>query len=251
MYFLAILAMFKNESMIIGEWIEHYIWQGVNHIYLIDNDSNDDYLSIIQPYIDKGYITLYSLSEQHKQADHYNTIFKEIRNEMEWLMVCDIDEYWFGVNETISDYIKKVSNDVNSIRTYWTYFGSSGYIKQPKEIRKSFIKCTKFSEKKYNNIWNSKCIIKVSDVDTLIVHKHNFLVSENEIKENYKLRLFHYKIMSREYFSKIKMTRGDSIGYPNSDTCDTHRDLDYFNRWDFKEMVDTTLSNLVKKGYKK
>ena len=31
--------MFKNESMIITEWIEHYLREGIDHFYLIDNGS--------------------------------------------------------------------------------------------------------------------------------------------------------------------------------------------------------------------
>ena len=43
MHFLSIIAMFKNESYIIEQWIQHYLLEGVNHFYLIDNGSTDDY----------------------------------------------------------------------------------------------------------------------------------------------------------------------------------------------------------------
>lgn len=33
--YLAIIAQFKNESHIFKEWIDHYLWQGVNKIFLI------------------------------------------------------------------------------------------------------------------------------------------------------------------------------------------------------------------------
>ena len=46
MYNLSILAMFKNESWIIKEWIEHYLLEGVDHFYLIDNGLNE----LIQKY---------------------------------------------------------------------------------------------------------------------------------------------------------------------------------------------------------
>jgi hypothetical protein len=37
MHNLSILSMFKNESMIIKDWFEHYLKEGVEHFYLIDN----------------------------------------------------------------------------------------------------------------------------------------------------------------------------------------------------------------------
>jgi len=55
MYFLSVLAIFKNETMNLKVWIDHYLWQGVEKIYLIDNGSTDNPMPILQPYIDKGF----------------------------------------------------------------------------------------------------------------------------------------------------------------------------------------------------
>jgi len=59
MFNLSVGALFKNESIIIKEWLEHYIYHGVEHFFLVDDNSDDNYLSIIQPYMDKGLITLF------------------------------------------------------------------------------------------------------------------------------------------------------------------------------------------------
>ena len=56
MYKLSIISMFKNESSIIKQWIEHYLEEGVEHFYLIDNGSTDDYNTQIKDYM--NYITL-------------------------------------------------------------------------------------------------------------------------------------------------------------------------------------------------
>lgn len=42
-YFLTCLAIFKNEAMNLKEWLDHHLWQGVEHFYLINNGSEDDY----------------------------------------------------------------------------------------------------------------------------------------------------------------------------------------------------------------
>lgn len=42
MYFLSLLAIFKNEETSLSLWIEHYCWMGVDHFYLIDNGSTDN-----------------------------------------------------------------------------------------------------------------------------------------------------------------------------------------------------------------
>lgn len=51
---VGLLAIIKNEGMVIQEWIEHYIWQGVSHFYIIDNGSTDNTHKVLLPYIQKG-----------------------------------------------------------------------------------------------------------------------------------------------------------------------------------------------------
>ena len=51
-YYFSVASMFKNESWSLKEWIEHYKLHGADHVYLVDDFSDDDYLPILQPYID-------------------------------------------------------------------------------------------------------------------------------------------------------------------------------------------------------
>ena len=83
MYYLSVLSIFKNETMNLKIWIEHYLWQGVEHFYLIDNGSTDNPLSILQEYIDKNIITYFYLPEKHKQQEHYRYVFdkKNLNNK--------------------------------------------------------------------------------------------------------------------------------------------------------------------------
>lgn len=53
MFYFTIGAIFKNESHILKEWIEHYFYHGVEHIYLINDNSTDNFLNILEPYIKK------------------------------------------------------------------------------------------------------------------------------------------------------------------------------------------------------
>ena len=66
MYFLSVLSIFKNEIMNLKVWIEHYLWQGVDHFYLIDNGSTDNPLHILQEYINKGIVSYYYKEEKIK-----------------------------------------------------------------------------------------------------------------------------------------------------------------------------------------
>ena len=48
MFYFTIGAVFKNEAHIMKEWIDHYLFHGVDHIYLINDNSNDKFLDILQ-----------------------------------------------------------------------------------------------------------------------------------------------------------------------------------------------------------
>ncbi len=238
MYYLSVLLIFKNEEMIIKEWVEHYLWQGVEHFYLIDNGSDDNYLEKIKTFIDNGYITLFNKKEKHKQVQHYNDVFNEIKNDTEWLIVCDVDEYFYGLHTNLKNYIRAIdSKGISCVLSNWNMFGSSGLVKQPESIRKSFIyksnKGSKFT----------KYITKTSAVGLLHVHEMHPKSNCKIIIDNENIRLNHYQIMSKEYFEKVKMTKTD-VFYIERDT--NYRDWNYFKIKDTNDIEDRTLANLIK-----
>ena len=248
-YYLAVLAIFKNEEMVIKEWLDHHIWQGVEHFYLINNDSDDNYLEIIQPYINSGMVTLYDRPEKYKQNDHYNDIFNRVKDDIEWLAIIDIDEYLFGKNEPLKDYLKKTDKHVNMIVTYWYDFGSNGHIKQPESIRHGFTLRNVVSNKYGNSkgILRNLSLYKLIGQHPHICKLHNPLLYNKTI-DNKNLRIYHYRIMSKEYYEKVKMTRGDVL----LEKSNNSRNKDFFNTINkiASNIVDTTLSDLVKNGYK-
>ncbi len=54
----AVCAIFKNESVFLKEWLEYHLLIGVEHFYLYNNFSEDNYQDILAPYIEKGQVTL-------------------------------------------------------------------------------------------------------------------------------------------------------------------------------------------------
>jgi len=255
-YNSAIISIFKNESMVIKEWIEHYKWQGVEHIYLLNNDSSDNFLPILQPYINDGYITLYNFPEQYQQEKNYNIVFDKVKNDIKWVIVCDIDEYWFGTKCTLNEYLLMINSSFNNVLSNWEMFGSCGYIKQPLEIRKSFIKKRKVSGLSQDKGQFWKVISRASEVGRLCIHNHTHVNEINitqqkaswvsVINDFENVRLFHYQVMSKEYWENVKMKRGDSFREGWNHTRNWNK---FFER-DYNEVVDTTLSDLIENEYK-
>jgi len=241
-YKLALCAIFKNESHIFNEWLEHYINQGVEKFYLIDNGSTDDYMKEIQRFMDK--ITLFRDEKQHAQAEHYNRYVLPLCKEAEWLLVCDLDEFIYARKsfKTITEYLQTLPDHVSSVRVPWKIFGSSGYKDQPKRVVRSFL-----MREYYNNKWfesgHFKSIARTSELFSIDVHtmgiKNGIYIDSRFLKnfpdpvslteeelDKFFLHCNHYAIQSYNWFMKVKTTRGDAV-YANN--C---RDENYFRTYD-------------------
>jgi len=240
MHYLSVIAIFKNETMNLKIWLDHYIWQGVEHFYLIDNDSDDNPMNILKEYIDNGYVTYHFGPEKHIQDSHIRFIFDkyELKLRTYWLLYCDLDEFAFGINQKLVKCLNQLEG-YNVIYMNWLMFGSNGYIAHPYDIRTALT----YREPNFHEL--TKYIIKTDFLtDSSQINIHN--VSYNDQRYIYNstsdnlLRMNHYPIQSEEFFKKVKMSRGDATSSNNV------RDMNYFNSYNKNtDFRDEILKNLI------
>ncbi len=126
-YNVSICAIFKNEAMYLKEWIEFNNIVGVEHFYLYNNNSDDDYQAVLKPYIDKGIVTLMQWPYDQKQMECYMTCIKEYSFETKWLGFIDIDEFIVPkTTDSIYEFLQQFEKKAGSVNIYWKIFGSSG-----------------------------------------------------------------------------------------------------------------------------
>lgn len=128
-YGFSICGIFKNESLILKEWIEYHLIIGVDHFYLYNNNSDDQFREILQPYIECGIVTLiewnYPAPSQFPAYQHFHEHYWE---ETDWVAYTDLDEFICPIKDyTIKEWLKKY-NKYGSIVLYWKQFGTSGKI---------------------------------------------------------------------------------------------------------------------------
>lgn len=216
-YHLSVAAIFKNESRILKEWIEHYFLHGVEHIYLINDHSTDDFLAVLSPYLQTGRITLFQHTEEWshytgRQKDMYNHFFLPIvkARETKWLIMVDIDEYIWSPMSMDLKWTLGSAEHLGQIQVRSIYFGSNGFEKQPEWIVPNFTRRSIESDDGIKYLINTDFAF-----DSLTVHHAIFTNPEDE-KEKFIIagepyfRLNHYSCQSREYWDQIKCTRGDS-----------------------------------------
>lgn len=125
-YVVSVCGLFKDEGEFLKEWIDYHLIIGVDHFYLYNNNSTDDYLNVLTPYIQKGIVDLVDWPHKFPQMAVYKDCLERHREDTEWIAYIDIDEFVCPIYE---DNIKKWLKPYEkypSVLIYWKVFGTSG-----------------------------------------------------------------------------------------------------------------------------
>ena len=259
---IVVVAMFKNESHVLKEWLDHYLREGVDTFLLIDNDSTDQYMPILEPYLRENKAFLLKSKKKNAQAELYNR-WLPVAKTFDWVIVVDLDEFVYARNEfkTIKDYLGTVNKDIYKIQIPWKLFGSSGFKKQPNSVIQHFIHRRKYPSEATPTNLNERVVevkaicrgphlkkIRIHNSEVTNLHQHfsnnedykdvYFTLIDETSLNTHHLHLNHYRIQSWEFYNKVKMTRGDSAMKKYNQNLRTRK---YFKMHDYKDSIDTEL----------
>src|ERR1700733_13535401 len=107
-YQLAICAIFRDEAPYLKEWIEYHRLIGVEHFYLYNNRSTDNFEEVLAPYVASGVVDLFHndiKTENLKdhidkvQCKSYSHALELSKGQVKWLAIMDADEFIFPIKE--------------------------------------------------------------------------------------------------------------------------------------------------------
>lgn len=244
---LAIGAVFKNEFHIMIEWIEHYLYHGVNDIYLINDHSTDNFLFVKEHYKNNTHVIFYDSDVDsgpyQRQIDIYNKYLLPVVKNYTWFGIFDLDEFLYSpLYHCVSDALSTLPDNINQIHINWVTFGSNNLITQPLSVVESFTKRIKDID---DPMFKShKSMVRTKHLISFDIHTH----CVNGLSENYSyiqhpseplFLLNHYVIQSKSFFDHVKAKRGDV----NKIVSTTFRNDDYFYRYDKNDVDDYVLYN--------
>lgn len=141
-YNLVICAIFQNESFFLREWLEYHRLVGVEHFYLYNNLSDDNYQDILRPYIEQGVVDLFEWPiETYNQKEYlellqlpaYNEALMLAKENAEWAAFIDLDEFIVPVrHDNLVDMLKEYDSFVG-LAINWQLFGTSEVAQLPKD----------------------------------------------------------------------------------------------------------------------
>lgn len=127
-YKISICAIFKNEGLFMKEWIEYHLLIGVEHFYLYNNLSDDNYQDLLKPYVDNGTVTLIEWPVPFAQTKAYIDCYNKYRQETEWIAYIDLDEFiCLREQNDIKEWIHGFRR-YPSVVLNWKMFGTSGHM---------------------------------------------------------------------------------------------------------------------------
>ena len=243
---ISVICVFKNDIINLKLWLDHYIWQGVDHFYLIDNgcESINEILNIISSYnnTNSNLITLDRTSDillnEDNNINYIRYIYDKynLRKTTKWLIGADLDEFWYS-KKSLKYELKYSHRDV--IYTNYLMFGNNDIqLSHPDDIRQSNINRLPLFSK------NQKWILKTKKFKSKNI-KINYILTNKQNKtiiNNVSIFLNCYQTQSKEYYNNSKKYIIDKYLNGKSDKYNNY--YTHFNKKTIYE--DKRLAKLIK-----
>jgi hypothetical protein len=123
---LAVCAIFREEAPFLDEWIRFHRGVGVDHFFLYNNFSTDDFTAAISSHVEAGYVTLTDWPVPVGQLAAYRDCVARFRHQVKWLAFFDIDEFLFSPTAVDIRPILSRFGQLPGLGVHAAFFGSSG-----------------------------------------------------------------------------------------------------------------------------
>ena len=131
----AIIACARWESPYLDEWVAYHAALGFDRIYLYCNDDDPNDMRRVlenQNASHPGLISFTHFPGQGRQRDMYLAALYRARDEAEWVMFLDIDEFLLlRTHKGIAGFLAGYPPMVESVHFNWVYFGNNGFVERP------------------------------------------------------------------------------------------------------------------------
>jgi len=267
-YELSIAAIFQNEGPFLQEWIEYHRMVGVEHFWLYNDKSTDNWEEVLRPYITEKIVEIIdwpSHGFKHhivNQVNAYKDALKKSTGVTKWLALIDIDEYILPAQErTVTECLSNHFAHAAGVYINWRNFGTNGVSLQANESMLFRLTACSIPNHFYNSI--GKSIVKPEYVQLDDVwYAHHFVLKPGAVycngdaqplkfmgidlkldrkAHNKFLRINHYTMHDENFFRNIKLARDRGIGIEEK--------IIWGNYHAFNKTQDKTIIHFIRKKH--
>ena len=129
---LTVCAVFKDEAPYLEEWLSFHELMGATKFVLYNDDSTDNFMGILEPWIAAGKVTLRStrtpiFRRARVQSEIYNHCLNRERISSSWLAFLDLDEFLFSPTGLPLPEVLDTYRRFPAVLVRWLLFGSGGH----------------------------------------------------------------------------------------------------------------------------
>ncbi|HEX7557174.1 MAG TPA: glycosyltransferase family 92 protein [Leptolinea sp.] len=227
--YLSLCLIAKDENSYLKEWLDFHILLGVEHFWIYDNDSEIPLEQTIQPYIQKGWVTINHIQGKGMQLYAYDHCIQTYGTLTRWIGFIDTDEFIIPrTGENLPNFLANYEK-FGGLALSSLFFGAGG-----NQIRPMCGQIAGYQIRVPEDLSTNRLIKSIIQPDKVLfpISPHSFMYSEgnycvNEVGNRVdtqffpcsvtKIQLNHYYTRSaQEWKEKISRGRGD-MGDPYSD----------------------------------
>ncbi len=222
-YDLSICTIFQNEAPYLKEWIEFHKQVGVQHFFLFNDQSEDNFVEVLAPYIEAGELDLYEwpipkdIPWIPQQQACFNEGLRITNGVSRWVAFIDTDEFLFPVTqERLVDVLKEYEK-FGGIKVHWVMYGTSDVPKIPEGRLMIETLTRRLSSSHWRNTTGGKSIVKPhrarssGNIHTFVYKNPYYAVYEGKKRSSgyslKRLRINHYWTRDEDFFYKVKFPR--------------------------------------------
>jgi len=209
---ISLVCIAKNEDNYIKEWVDYHKKLGFDNIFIYENNwvcnISDDIVIKIK------------FDGETKQIDAYNNFIKKFKQDYDWVVFVDVDEFIvLKKHKNIKDFIKEYGDVEYGIAVNWVLFGNNNH----ETVKNNdYSVLNRFTKRQKSVNQHTKSFLKLKQENVLMVDPHhpnvelvdtnlNLVTSAlNPMGTIDVIQINHYFSKTKEEFEeKIKRGRAD------------------------------------------
>ena len=177
---IGLLTRCKNEPYI-TEFVKYYISQGVDIIYILDDESTKNIYKRVRSY--KNVCIIYD--KNIIKNNSILNVYKKIKNHFDWLIYVDVDEFITtkkNISNTIREELETTFKNAACVKIPWVMMSCNSIKKNPRCLLKTNIYRWNHDNKHENKLSSEKKFrCRYDKIETKCIFKPKFF---DNIKDN-------------------------------------------------------------------
>lgn len=122
---VGVCARVKDEDRILEEWVRHYFDLGFTKVVIYDDDSKTPVVNLLSHLVADERLHV-EVRPTKNQFEAYSDVMEKYRADVDWMLLCDADEFLWTDGRTVHGFLASFSEDIGTVLLNWLVYGTGG-----------------------------------------------------------------------------------------------------------------------------